>query len=200
MTGSRTVHPRAGALCERRLRAALCCGLLGLAACTTYRAYPGDRRPPEKVATLECDTDGAFVRRVDEYPLEGGWSDFEVLPGPHTVSAELYWMRLEKRVEGPEKSATFTAKPGKKYVCVFDVDEKKPDWALAILEADKVPATVRTFHGARTWLTPAGECVRWDPKARGCLGDPANEIDAEPVPEADAEPAKASESTRTDEP
>jgi hypothetical protein len=192
---------------HRRARGARCLALsliggsVGLAGCTTYRAYPGDRRPPQKVATLECDLEGVLVRRIDKHSLEGGWSEFEVLPGTHSVSAELFWMRLEKRVEGPEKSATFVAKPGRKYVCAFDVDEKKPDWALVIVEADKVPTTVRTFHGARTWITPAGECVRWDPKAKGCLGDPANAIDDEPGPEAGTDTAPPSENPRgADEP
>jgi hypothetical protein len=69
------------------------------------------------------------------------------------------------------------AKAGKKYRCVFDVDEKKPDWALAIVPDEKVSWKARTFHGARTWRTPDGSCVVWDAAVKGCLGDVAREDD-----------------------
>lgn len=155
-------------------RAAVRCALLGvfaLPACSTYRAYAGAERPKKEVATLFCDLSGVTVRTIDSYQMSGGWSDFELLPGPHRVVAELYWTRLERVVEGPEKQASFVARAGTTYRCVFDVDEKKPDWALAIVPDDKVSWEARTFHGARSWRTPEGNCVVWDASIKGCLGD-----------------------------
>src|SRR5690349_4588017 len=67
--------------------------------CTTYRAYSGEAREPNKIAVLDCDPEGVVVRRVESYPFDGGWSEFELLPGARKVSAELFWTRLEKRVE-----------------------------------------------------------------------------------------------------
>jgi hypothetical protein len=159
-----------------RSRLALFAGILALSACTTYRAYSGDKRPAPEVAILECDLQGVSVRRVDRYVMSG-WSEFELLAGPHEVSAELYWTRLEKLVEGPEKAAKFVAKAGKKYRCVFDVDETKPDWALAIVADEKVSWKSRTFHGARSWRTPDGNCVLFDQSVKACLGDVAREGD-----------------------
>ena len=137
--------------------------------CTTYRAYSG--------------------ARVESYPFDGGWSEFELLPGARKVSAELFWTRLEKRIEMPERSATFIAKAGERYRCVFDVNEQTRDWALAVVPESQVSWKSRTFHGARSWKTPSGECLSWDPKRRGCLGDATAEPTA---PEAeDAAPPES---------
>ena len=146
--------------------------LLALPSCTVYRAYSGDARPKEEVASIECDQRGVSVQRVDRYPFSGGWSEFEVVAaGKHELVAELFWTRLETRVELPARVATFTTQPGKKYFCVFDVDEQKQDWALFVVPLEQVSWKSRTFHGARTWRTPQGECVSWDEKRQGCLGD-----------------------------
>jgi hypothetical protein len=147
------------------------------AGCTTYRAYSGDAREPNKIAVLDCDPEGVVVRRVESYPFDGGWSEFELLPGARKVSAELFWTRLEKRVELPEKSTTFVAKAGERYRCVFDVNEQTHDWALAVVPESQVSWKSRTFHGARSWRTPSGDCLIWDPKQRGCLGDAAKQSD-----------------------
>jgi len=155
------------------------------AGCTTYRAYSGEARAPDQVALIDCDPEGVVVRRVESYPFDGGWSEFEVLPGKRSVSAELYWTRLEKRIELPEKTATFVAKPGIRYQCVFDVNEQTRDWELAVVPESEVSWKSRAFHGARSWRTPNGECLIWDPKRRGCLGDAAA---AEPAAES-TEPA-----------
>lgn len=151
-----------------------------LTACTTYRAYTGDARPPNKVALVECATEGVAVLRLDDYEFSGGWSEFEVLPGKHRLEAELYWRRLDRVVEMPKQTASFVAKPGQKYSCVFDVDERKKAWKLAVVPNERVSWQTRTFHGARSWRTPAGECVRWDPASKGCLGDPGTENQDEP--------------------
>lgn len=151
--------------------------------CTTYRAYSGEARAPDQIAVLDCDPEGVVVRRVESYPFDGGWSEFELLPGPRKVSAELFWTRLEKRIEMPEKSATFIAKAGERYRCVFDVNEQTRDWALAVVPESQVSWKSRTFHGARSWKTPSGECLSWDAKRRGCLGDVTAEP-AQPEPEA----------------
>jgi hypothetical protein len=183
MTGHEPERLRAAPSGRRLGRtAAVLAGVGALSACTTYRAYSGDRRPKHEVAVLECDSQGVSVQRVDTYVMSG-WSDFELLPGPHQVTAELYWTRLERVVEGPEKSARFTARAGTKYRCVFDVDEKKPDWSLAIVPDDKVSWKARTFHGARSWRTPDGTCVVWDTSVKGCLGDAAREAEAPLEPE-----------------
>ena len=165
------------------------CAALALPACTVYRAYPNDARPKDKVATVECDPEGVSVHRVDSYQFSGGWSEFEVLPGKHELVAELYWTRLEARVELPPKTASFFVKQGKKYFCVFDVDEQKKDWSLSVVPDEQVSWKTRTFHGARTWRTPKGECVRWDEKRKGCLGDagaePASNTPLDEPPPAD---------------
>ncbi|MFO7179606.1 MAG: hypothetical protein DIU78_012990 [Pseudomonadota bacterium] len=134
----------------------------------TYRAYHGDARPSHEVAMLLCDTQGVIVGRVDDFRFGTAWSEFEVLPGEHQVSAVLYWHRLERVIEGPERQAKFRAKPGRRYVCVFDVDETKPDWSLAIVPEETVSWETRTFHGARSWRTPDGQCMKWDPKLEDC--------------------------------
>jgi hypothetical protein len=119
------------------------------------------------------------VRRVESYPFDGGWSEFELLPGTRQVSAELFWTRLEQRVELPVRSASFVAKAGERYRCVFDVNEQTRDWALAVVPESRVSWKSRTFHGARSWKTTSGECLLWDPKLRGCLGDTAREAEPE---------------------
>jgi hypothetical protein len=78
---------------------------------------------------------------------------FELLPGARKVSAELFWTRLEKRVELPEKSTTFAAKAGERYRCVVDVNEQTHDWALAVVPESQGSWKSRTFHGARSWKT-----------------------------------------------
>ena len=89
----------------------------------------------------------------------------------------------------PERSATFIAKAGERYRCVFDVNEQTRDWALAVVPESQVSWKSRTFHGARSWKTPSGECLSWDPKRRGCLGDATAEPTA---PEAeDAAPPES---------
>jgi hypothetical protein len=111
-----------------------------------------------------------------------------VVPGKHSVVAELYWTRLEKLVQLPEQTANFVAKPGKKYFCVFDIDEQKSTWALSIVPDERVSWKTRAFHGARSWRTPKGECIRWDEKLKGCLGDPGTaepEEDEQPMESGD---------------
>lgn len=155
--------------------------------CTTYRAYSGEARAPDEIAVLDCDPEGVVVRRVESYPFDGGWSEFELLPGTRKVSAELFWTRLEQRVELPERSASFVAKAGERYRCVFDVNEQTHDWALAVVPESQVSWKSRTFHGARSWKTSSGECLLWDPKHRACLGDAPRETAAEqPEPESPA--------------
>src|SRR5688572_28076003 len=150
--------------------------------CTTYRAYSGEAREPNKIAVLDCDPEGVVVLRVESYPFDGGWSEFELWPGLRKVSAELFWTRLEKRVELPAKSTTFVAKAGERYRCVFDVNEQTHDWALAVVPESQVSWKSRAFHGARSWRTPSGDCLIWDPKQRGCLGDAAKQSDPAPAP------------------
>jgi hypothetical protein len=168
--------------------------LLALQACTVYRAYPNEARPKNKVALVECDPEGVSVHRLDRYQFSGGWSEFEVLPGKHELVAELYWTRLDARVELPPVTAKFEAKPGQKYFCVFDVDEQKKTWALSVVPVEQVSWKARTFHGARTWRTPKGECVIWDEKLKGCLGDPG----AVPAEVSDEQPPETKTETETE--
>ncbi|HLV67010.1 MAG TPA: hypothetical protein VKY73_14420 [Polyangiaceae bacterium] len=145
---------------------------LGTTGCMTYRAYRGDARPSHEVATVFCDTEGVIVSNVDDFRFSTAWSEFEVLPGEHEITAELYWHRLERVIEGPKRRAKFKAVAGGKYVCVFDVDETKTDWSLSIVPEATVSWETRAFHGARSWRTPDGQCMKWDPKLADCPSGP----------------------------
>lgn len=119
------------------VRVVLGLALCGLATGCTTVLYDGPQRPPAEVARLVAER-GTTIVNVDARPVSGGRASvYEVLPGPHQVTATL-------SDSGAQEPQVRSPSPGGASVCfaaeaarVFTVSTVVQDWRLSTRVLDR---------------------------------------------------------------